>query len=91
MTQFCIAGGGSVLGSKSTSCPTISADKSFEELRFEHFHESTTGSCPVLEGAEGGCLPMRLLWILGRVLDCEAIKSTVIDLVGVYSIATNLF
>ena len=80
------AGGGSVLGSKSaSSCPgggsTVSPDKSFEEMRFEHFHETVTGSSPALEGAEEGCLPMRLLWILGRFLDCEPIRSAMIDLV----------
>lgn len=87
------AGGGSVLGSKSTSCAggvsTATPDKSFEEMRFEYFHANITSGTPTLEEAGAGCLPMRLLWILGRILDCEPIRSTVIDLVcGLYLLLT---
>lgn len=80
-------GSGSLLGSKSASLPggsTISADKSFDEMRFEHFHESPDDCPATLDGVEGGCLPLRLLWILGRVLACESIRSTVVDLVSMY-------
>lgn len=80
-------GSGSGLGSKSVSSSylggsTLRQDKSFEELRFEHMQESPTG-CPLtLEKVENGSLPVRLLWILGRILDCEAIRMTVVELVS---------
>lgn len=80
-------GNGSVMGSKSICSglggSTVSADKSFEELRFEHVQESSqvTDYPTTLVAVEGGCLPVRLLWILGRILDCEPIRSTVVNLV----------
>ena len=76
-----------MLGSKSSSLGGgcgLAKDKSFEELRFEHLQENPNG-CPLtLENAKSSCLPQQLLWILGRVLDCEPIRPTVVNLVSVW-------
>lgn len=79
VSSFYLGGGGG--GSVGSS---LRQDKSFEEMRYEHLQEHP-GGCPLtLHGTEGSCLPVRLLWILGRLLDSEhqLIRSTVMELVS---------
>lgn len=83
------------LGSKSVSSllgvSGVHGEKSFEELRYEHLREEVS-KCPLtLQSAESSCLSLRLLWILGRVLDCEQLRPVVVKLVGITEKVIFLF
>ena len=69
----------SVSSSYLGSSTVVRHDKSFEELRYEYLQENPSLT---LKGAESGCLSVRLLWILRRMLDCEQIRPVVIELVS---------
>lgn len=93
LSCVCVHTGRSALSSKSLSSsyfggsssqPGPQHDKSFEELRYEHLqeHPPGPGGCPLtLQGSQAKSLCVRWLWILGRLLDCQHIRSTVVELV----------
>ena len=71
------------LSSLSESSFRVRGDmvKSFEELRMEHLQENSHDSPRTLESVEGCGLSLRWLWILERILGCQHVRNTVMNLV----------